>query len=129
MVAEIILAIVLALAATFILVGLAGWRAPTYYRGVAPSITLFVLLFLAIWALSALLTPFGPVTWGVAFLPFLWVWLFIMLLLLAAAPPARPPVSRTDPGEAEAESESVALGLFFWVLLIVLVVSLFWGYR
>ena len=41
MVAEFLFAVVLAVTATFTLVALAGWNAPTYYRGIPPAVTLF----------------------------------------------------------------------------------------
>lgn len=89
----------------------------------------FVILFLASWAGGLWLQPFGPAVWGVAWLPFVLVGIFVALLLAAAASPGRYP-SATGPVERDAPAAAAALafGVFFWLLVIGLLVAIGFGY-
>lgn len=91
--------------------------------------TFVLVLFLASWAGGLWISPFGPVLFGVSWLPFIFV-AVIFGLLLAAVPPERPP--RT-PGEAFVQAEEKraarqAFDVFFWILLIVLLLAVISGY-
>jgi hypothetical protein len=100
-------------------------------KGPWSSIVLFFLvIFLASWAGGAWLAPFGPLLWGIPFLPFLFVGLIFALLLAAAAPSEKEEstVELLDPKEIKEERATAAraLSLFFWVLvgaLLVIIVA------
>ena len=90
--------------------------------------------FLAVVTLAGLaadvwLTPVGPVAWGIAWIPAIFVMLLIALLLAAATPINRS--ERTDRKKGRTPSEKIqkqaALGGFFWVLLVVLLAVILWG--
>ncbi len=92
-----------------------------------------LLLFLFTWTGGAWVRPYGPASPGYTWLPFLFFGLFFALLLAAAVPP-RPPRNRREAvrqarkaNEAE-EFTAVALGIFFWILLVGLILSLILRY-
>jgi hypothetical protein len=91
--------------------------------------TFLLIVFLAAWAGGLWVRPFGPPLFGVTWLPFLLMGLFFALLL-AAAIPVRPPRTRAEAiAQARAEEATVtAIGVFFWILLIGLLVSILLGY-
>jgi hypothetical protein len=78
-----------------------------------------------IWAGGVWVTPVGPPIFGVYWLPFLLIGLFVVLLIAAGSTPERRP-----PAETVAREEEAALGLsaFFWVLLLVLAIAIAAGY-
>jgi hypothetical protein len=92
-----------------------------------------LLLFLFTWAGGAWVRPYGPVSQGYAWLPFLFFGLFFAFLIAAAVPP-RPPRNRREAiRQARAENEAVeatsmALGIFFWILLVGLILALILRY-
>lgn len=87
-----------------------------------PGLLMFlILIFLGTWAGGVWLQPFGPVFWGVSFLPFLIIGLLVALLVAAATPP--PPSAlrqREPPPEAEPVVAGIAVSAFFWILIVVL---------
>lgn len=82
-----------------------------------------IIVFLATLSGQLWITPFGPATWGVSWVPLLIVALFVALLFFALLPPAPGPEA-----EAGAAVASVALGAFFWVMMVILLVSIFIGF-
>jgi hypothetical protein len=88
-----------------------------------------IVVFFATWAGGVWVTPFGPIWFGVAWLPFLLIG-FLVALLLAAATPTQLPRTRSEAiAQAEAESAgAVALSVFFWVLLIGFIGSIIIAY-
>ena len=86
------------------------------------------------------LTPIGPPIWGVPWLSFLWIGLLFALLVAALIPPSER--ERRAPGrplEAERAEETriveeeptgaeIAFGIFFWLLLLFLIISIIWHY-
>lgn len=86
----------------------------------------FGVLIAAVWA-----RPIGPVWWGIAWFPLIFVGLLFALLLAAATPPGRrtgDPTRRTgyveeDPRlnepvvEPDAAEEGAAVGIMFWTML------------
>lgn len=90
----------------------------------------FVILFLSTLAGGLWIQPFGPQIGNVAWLPFVFVGLFVALLL-AATETARPrDVTNAPTGEGDklvAEAR-FALGVFFWILTVALLVAIGFGY-
>ncbi len=92
-----------------------------------------LLLLLFTWAGGAWVGPYGPVIWGYHWLPFLFFAL-VFALLIAAMAPSRPPGSNREAVEkvrAERTAETVtavSLGIFFWLLLALLIVALIFRY-
>ena len=86
-----------------------------------------LILVLAGLAAEAWIEPVGPVAWGVAWVPTLFVIIIFALILAAAAPP-RDRRMETPPAEpSEEETAAVAIGGFFWILLILLLFIAIWG--
>ncbi|MFP4378495.1 MAG: hypothetical protein ACLFP4_15735 [Spirochaetales bacterium] len=89
----------------------------------------FLLLFLFAWAGGLWLEPFGPALLGIYWLPGLIVTVLIFLLLAALATSRPPETTAEAKAELEArQTTAAALGIFFWVLIIGLVVSILVAY-
>lgn len=100
--------------------------------------TFLLALLLIVWAASIWVRPLGPVYWGVAWIPLIFIG-FIFALLLAAVPTydtrtrteARADIP-ADEAELEARSEAdaaaVAVGWIFWTFIIILLVAIIIGY-
>lgn len=92
----------------------------------------FLILFLALWAVSLWIEPIGPALYGVAWLPLVVAGLIIALLLAATTPPLtsrKPPKSATDmEKEAAEEVIAVSFGAFFWFLLVSMIIAIALGY-
>lgn len=87
----------------------------------------FIVIFLAAWAAHLWINPFGPMIFGVSVVPIFIVGLiFAFVLAATAAQPVAAPVSQQ--GAEESEVASTAIGVFFWVLLILLVAAIAIGY-
>lgn len=74
--------------------------------------------------------PVGPVAWGVAWIPTLFVIILFALLLSAAAPPRRRPrrpLPETEEEEIIEEEGVIALSGFFWIFMIILLAVVIWG--
>ncbi len=97
-------------------------------RGLWPGYLLFFLIvFLFTWAGGVWVTPFGPKFAGVQWLPFLIVALIIAFLIAAAIPPSysRPRTSESeDLRRARTREVSRFLGIFFWILVVILLAAL-----
>lgn len=86
-----------------------------------------LILILAGLAAEAWIEPVGPVGWGVAWVPTIFVILLFALLLAAAAPP-RPERRITEPvPDTEEEATVIALSGFFWIFMIFLLGVVIWG--
>lgn len=89
----------------------------------------FIIVALAAWAGGVWITPIGASRWGVYWLSFLIVGL-IFALVLASSLPRRPPQSRREAIKqtldvAKGEKQPAAvLGIFFWILVAVLLVAI-----
>jgi hypothetical protein len=121
---DVLLALVIALLFTAIFVGRCCRRGPW-----ASLWTFFVILFLATWAGGLWITPFGPLIFGIYWMPFLLIGLLVALLL-AAAEPVCPP--RTTKEAVEQAKEEIAvertINAFFWVLAVMLGVFIMSAY-
>lgn len=89
----------------------------------------FVLLFLAMWAGALWITPFGPVIYGAAILPILMVAVLISLLIVVSAmTPFERDTLRTPTTPGERKAVMVAFGVFFWIVVVVLIGMILGGY-
>lgn len=111
----------------FVIALLLAWAfSPRGKNSYAPVIVFFFILFLSGVAAQFWIVPFGPVFWGIAWIPVLVIILIIALLFSAPSPYER----RKAPVESkeEASTSTVAIGLFVWVLFILLLVAVLTGY-
>lgn len=103
-----------------------GWRHPAREEMWPAGIFLFTILFLVMLGGGLWIEPWGPLVAGVAWVPYLMLGLLVLLLVLAAAAPARP--SRTPAEAAQETEEATAIGavfgVFFWILVVALLVSI-----
>jgi hypothetical protein len=96
----------------------------------ASFLAFFIIVFLASWAGGLWLRPLGTALWGVYWLPFLMVGLIFALVIAAASIPSRPTrpsveLAQKDEVEiSEAKTTLTALGLFFYIVIIALAVSI-----
>jgi hypothetical protein len=84
----------------------------------------FFIVLLVTWASQLWINPFGPVFWGVAVFPPFLVAVFIALLILALMPVPADSTFRPSTDDAPL----IAFGFFFWMLLILLLISVIAGY-
>jgi len=122
---DLLFALVIAL----LLTGLFGllFRRMTMGTGL---LLFFLVLFLASWAGGIWLTPFGPLIFGVSWLSFLFIGLFVALILTALIPPTRPPRTLD---EARVQTEmgveaAFVIDIFFWVLVVGLLIAIVVAY-
>jgi len=90
----------------------------------------FAVIFLFSWGGGTWIAPFGPIGWGVAWLPIVFLGVFMALLLTAATPRSRRKRTRSTDAPLKAMRASgrvspaiavlATLDLFFWVLIVVL---------
>jgi hypothetical protein len=89
----------------------------------------FVVVFLATWAATLWINPFGPLVLGVAVVPLTVVGLIFAFILAATT---LPPATKISPNLAEntviAAPAVHAIGIFFWILLSILVLAIAAGY-
>ena len=85
---------------------------------------LVVVLFFITWAGGIWLRPLGPILWRVYWIPFVAVGV-VAALLLVAATPRRHPRNRREALEARAQERvlETAFGVFFWILVTVLLTA------
>jgi hypothetical protein len=94
-------------------------------------IVFFLILFLATWAGGVWITPFGPLWFGISWLPFLFVGLVIALLLTATIRPNHVRPRRRGGVEMPTRSDTeavAALDVFMWVLIGGLLIAILAGY-
>ncbi|MGK7395772.1 MAG: hypothetical protein ACNS62_14425 [Candidatus Cyclobacteriaceae bacterium M3_2C_046] len=123
---EILLALIIAIIITVIFV--IGFK----NRGPWGSIwAFFLIIFLAIWAASLWVSPRGPFLYGVAWMPIAFVGVVFALIISAAAPPSNRETiqhnRKIDP-ELKQKTTINTFSLFFWLLLVILVVAVVFGY-
>lgn len=90
--------------------------------------TFWLVIFLGIWAASLWVYPSGPIAYGVSWLPLLFVGFFFAVLLAAAIPPRRRTPEVDEEAYTEIPRESRALGVFFWLLVLIMVIAIALGY-
>jgi hypothetical protein len=89
----------------------------------------FLVIFLASWASQLWINPFGPVLFGVAWVPLIFVAVLIAVLLLAMGSSAidQAPV-RPGPETTPGDGSILAIGFFFWLLILILISAIAIGY-
>jgi len=123
---EFLVALIVALLVAVLLIGALDWEYPGRGGGAIALFLFFMMLLLFIWASGGWLTPFGPVVYGVYWLPFLMVGIFI-LMLLAASGPRRPSQMPTDSASFKGQgktSRETLLAAIFWLLILFLLAAL-----
>jgi small-conductance mechanosensitive channel len=119
---EIVAALVMALVITIF------FSAVLRHKGPWGAVWLvFVTIFLASWAGYLWINPFGPMVLGVSIAPIFVVGLIFAFILAAVSVP-QPRFKRKTPETEEADSATVAIGIFFWIVLIILIVAIAAGY-
>ncbi len=91
-------------------------------------VVFFFIIFLAAWAGGIWIHPFGPPFFGVFWLPFLIVGLIVALLVAALEIPEEKRKDTPRAGAAERVSRAEMFSLFFWLFLVILVISIIFGY-
>lgn len=85
----------------------------------------FLILFLGGWAAALWVKPFGPIIYDVYILPVLFIGVIFLLLLILLEPQRRPINIREEIQQEEKEVEVIKVfSIFFWLLLIVLLISI-----
>src|SRR5436309_1100401 len=89
---------------------------------IAPLIVFFLVLFFAALAGGYWIVPFGPLIWGVAWMP-----LVFIVLVVAALFAAPSPYVRSTKNSEQAASGMAAIGALTWILLLALLAAFFAG--
>jgi hypothetical protein len=101
------------------------------YRGESsgmPVIFMFVLLVLAGLAAQYWVTPFGPVVWGISWMPLVAAVLIFTMLLITPSPyQGRRPRDKKEIIQNEVKA-AATISIFMWLLLLLLSVSVLVGY-
>lgn len=90
---------------------------------------LFLPTLLAVWAATLWMAPVGPVIWDVYWVPALIAGVVVALLVIALSPSTRSR-RKTLPNEMIRNEERIglAVGIFFWVVLVLLIFAVVAGY-
>ena len=121
---DIIAALIIAVLLTSIFAG--GCRRCGPGEG---ALFFFIIVFLAAWAGGLWITPFGPAFFGFYWIPFMFFALIVALLLAGLSEPAVKRNSTRAIEQIRAQQEAVkSVGVFFWVLIIILVLWIIFGY-
>ena len=125
----IIVDILLALAIALLLTGIFAYGF-CELRGGDQLLFFFSVLFLATWAGGVWITQYGPLIYGAAWLSFMAVGFVIALLLASLTAsgkiPCRTMEERSNLPEGQA-SRSL-FGVFFWLLTVLLIVTILLAY-
>ena len=82
----------------------------------------FLVVSLFAWAGGVWLVPFGPMFWGIGWLPIIFMG-FLVSLLLTAASPRTPRWRRASKKEVTSEAGTRAVvDVIFWVVIICLLI-------
>lgn len=94
-----------------------------------------LMLFLVTWTGAVWIGPYGPSSWGVSLVPPILVATFCAILLLVASPRrvderglAKRSVIFPPDAEEVRKDVSATLGIFFWVLIALLALTIAWGH-
>jgi hypothetical protein len=82
----------------------------------------FLVVSLFAWAGGVWLVPFGPMFWGIGWLPII-IMGFLVALILTAASPRTPRWRRASQEEVTSEAGTrAAIDVIFWVVIICLLI-------
>src|SRR5438045_665318 len=103
--------------------------APGYRKGnYTPLVIFFFVLFLAGVASQYWVTPFGPVWYGIAWMPTLFIILIFTLLFAAPSPYERNNISKASNEEKHISSAAEAsISIYIWLLFTILLVAIIVG--
>lgn len=82
----------------------------------------FLILFLATWSGQLWISPFGPMTYGISWLPLFFTALLFSSLILAMSTGLK----RKEEGKSE--EPIIAAGFFFWIIIILLIITIITGH-
>jgi hypothetical protein len=115
-----------------------GWSLAFNTRGPWNSFLLFfMVIFLFSWGGGSWISPYGPTSLGVSWMPFLFMGLFMALLLTAVTPrprrtqaPVRGQAASAAALKEEAKEEELetTFDIFFWALIVILAAVIFSNY-
>ncbi len=103
--------------------------APGYRKGsYIPLATFILVVFLAGLASQYWLIPFGPLWWGISWVPLLFT-IIIVSILFATPPPYARSGKKSDEliETTEIATVGTVLGLLIWVLIIMLLIAIIVG--
>jgi len=109
------------IALTISLIVLLGGR-----NSFASVIVFFLILFLAVLSGYYWIVPFGPLFWGVAWMPLFFVGIICAFFLLI--PPPSPKKSINDMKAFNISSGSAGTSIFTWLLLLLLIIAVLTGF-
>ena len=90
--------------------------------------TLFLVVFLALWAVSIYLAPVGPIYYGVAWAPLVIAGIILTLLLLVAMPGANDWRDESmDAKQPAKHGKQAKVSRLFWVVIILLAIAVMIG--
>ncbi len=103
--------------------------APGYRRGsYTPLVIFFFILFFAGIASQYWITPFGPVWYGISWMPILLVILIFTFLFAAPSPYERKRIVKSNDDEKQAESAAIAaVSIYVWLLFTILFIAIIVG--
>ena len=102
---------------------------PGYRRGAyAPLLIFFFILFMAGIASQYWIPPFGPVWYGVSWIPMLFIILIFTLLFAAPSPYERRSITKTNDEKQAASTASAAISIYVWLIFIILFIAILVGH-
>ncbi len=116
--------LIAALIFTFIFSGFFRGRGPGPLGGL---FLFFIIIFLTTWSGQLWINPISPQYFGVDWILLIFTAIVFSLLMIALSAPLAAPPKSSDPATPEKEA-GVAIGVFFWVLLILLVIAIIGGH-
>ncbi len=126
LIVELLMALVFALLLTLVLSAGFGRKGPW-----ASIVTFFLVVFLATWTMGIWFLPFGPVLFGISWMPFLIGGLIVALVMAAAVPPQALPGATASPERPDREKpveRQKRVDIFFVIIMVALVAALVVGY-
>lgn len=124
---EPVFAIALAVLFALFLIVVIG-RRPVGTEPISAFLFLLLIFFPILWAGTIWLTPAGPMYFGTALLPTILLGILLLLLFAILTEPPPDVVSPSDMETLEAKETATAFGLLFWLLLVLAVASIIFGY-
>lgn len=124
---EILIVFGIALLFSLLLVGGLNWRHREDQGGWPAVLFILLILFPILWIADLWIRPAGPSVADVYWLPLLAVGFMVVLILAALVPPRPRRRVVSAPSETEVATYT-AFGVFFWILMILLIVGIVAGY-